>query len=98
MRPQLGLLLVLGACGSSGVGNIEGKYYNTSTGDFALELKGGKVVSAQGLMQGMELAYRVRGDSLVLDNPRTPDSEDLVLGIEKDGSLSAGLLGSIKRK
>ena len=93
--PLVLLVGILPACG--GPSDIEGKYYNTVSGEFAMELKDGKVLSGQG-MEGMNLVYRVRGDSLVLDDLKTPDPEDLVLGIGKDGSLSAGPLGSVKKK
>lgn len=50
------------ACGSS----IDGKYYNAWSGEYAMELKNGKVTWAQGLMEGMKLRYEVKGDSLYI--------------------------------
>jgi hypothetical protein len=95
--PVLSLALLAGlasACTSRG---IEGKYYNTGSGEFAMELKGGRVVQGQG-MEGMEMTYEVRGDSVILRNLKAGPDEILVLMREKDGTLSAGILGSLRKK
>lgn len=93
LAPSLLLTLAVAACASG----VEGKYYNTVTGEFAMELKAGKVVSAQG-MEGMELIYTVKKDSLFVYPKAGSVDQALPLQIMKDGSLSAGPLGSIKRK
>ena len=83
------------AC-SSGSG-IEGKYYNSNSGEFAMELKGGKVLSMQGQNeQGM--TYEVRGDSLVIHAPGGGLADEMTFGIESDGTLSLGILGSLTKK
>jgi hypothetical protein len=95
--PVLSLTLLAGlasACTSAG---IEGKYYNTRSGEFAMELKGGRVVQGQG-MEGIDMTYEVRGDSVILRNLKAGPDEVLVLMREKDGTLSAGILGSLRKK
>ena len=95
--PVVSLALLAGlasACTSSG---IEGKYYNARSGEFAMELKGGRVVQGQG-MEGMEMTYEVRGDSVILRNLKAGPDEMLVLMREKDGTLSAGILGSLRKR
>jgi len=86
-------LLLATACGSG----IEGKYYNSVSGEYALELKGGKVTYAQGILEGQNLVYEVRGDSLVIRPPQGGADEELTFGIESDGSLSLGFLGSLTK-
>jgi hypothetical protein len=49
--PTLALSAALTTACASG-GGIEGKYYNSMSGEFAMELKGGKVVSMQGAREG----------------------------------------------
>lgn len=95
-RPLTGLILALtlAACTPSG---IEGKYYNTATGEFAMELKGGKVISMQGQESG-DLTYEVKGDSLVIHAGPNGFVNGMTFGIEKDGTLSLGILGSLTRK
>ena len=77
-------------------GGIDGKYYNSASGEFALELKGGQV-----LMQGQEghpLTYEIKGDSLVIHDPQGGMVDRMTFGIEKDGTLSLGILGSLTKK
>ncbi len=57
-----GLLVLAVGCGSSG---LDGRYYNSVTGEFAMELKGGKVVEGQG-MPSDQLTYQVRGDTVFI--------------------------------
>jgi hypothetical protein len=90
----LALLVMLPAGCSSG-GGIEGKYYN-SAGEYALELKGGKVTFMQG-QEGRAATYEVRGDSLVIHDPRGL-ADQMTFGIEKDGTLSLGILGSLTKR
>lgn len=75
---------------------IEGKYYNSATGEFAMELAGGKVVSMQG-QGGPGMTYEVRGDSLVIHDAGRGIADELTFGIERDGSLSLGPLGSLTK-
>ena len=89
------LILAAGLTIGCGAG-VEGKYYNAQTGEFAMELKGGKVLMAQG-MGGIEMTYTVHGDSVILHGPGGAD-DMLVVMRQRDGSLSAGLLGSLKKK
>ena len=96
-EPAFTLALLAGLASACGSGGIEGKYYNTRSGEFAMELKGGRVVQAQG-MEGSDLTYEVRGDSVILRNLKAGPEEILVLTREKDGSLSAGILGSLRKK
>jgi hypothetical protein len=77
-------------------GGIEGKYYNSSSGEFAMELSGGKVLSMQG-QEGRPMTYEVRGDSLVIHDPRGGMADQMTFGIEKDGTLSLGILGSLTK-
>jgi len=81
----------------TGGGGIEGKYYNSTSGEFAMELRGGKVLSAQG-QEGRALTYEVKGDSLVIHDPRGGFADAMTFGIEKDGTLSLGILGSLTKK
>ena len=48
--------------------------------------------------QGKDLTYEVRGDSVIERNPKAGPDGMLVLTREKDGSLSAGMLGSLRKK
>jgi hypothetical protein len=89
------LAVLLSACASGG-GGIEGKYYNSRTGEFALELRNGKVVSMQG-QEGRAMTYEVLGDSLFIHDPRG-FADQMTFGIERDGSLSLGILGSLTKK
>jgi len=90
------LALVTVGCASGGRG-VEGKYYNSTSGEFALELSGGNVVSMQG-QEGRTLTYEVRGDSLVIHDPQHGFADAMTFGIEPDGRLSLGILGSLTKK
>ena len=90
------LAVLMSACGSGG-GGIDGKYYNSVSGEFAMELKGGKVVSMQG-QEGRPMTYEVKGDSLIIRDPRHGMADQMTLGIERDGTLSLGPLGSLTKK
>jgi hypothetical protein len=95
LTPTLALFAALAAGCSSG-GGIEGKYYNSGSGEFAMELSGGKVLSMQG-QEGRPMTYEVRGDSLVIHDPRGGMADQMTFGIEKDGTLSLGILGSLTK-
>lgn len=84
--------LLASACGSGG---IDGKYYNSASGEFAMELKGGRVITMQG-QEGRALTYAVKGDSLVISGQGMADG--MTFHIEKDGTLSLGILGSLTKK
>lgn len=91
----LALLLAgaVSACG--GAGGLEGRYYNARTGEFALELRGGKVVEGQGMQPG-EMIYEVRGDTVwVVPTPGSSDGLPFIR--EANGDLSLGILGSLTR-
>lgn len=90
------LVLVTAAC-TSGGGGIEGKYYNSTSGEFAMELSRGKVVSMQG-QEGREMTYDVRGDSLVIHDPQHGFADAMTFGIGQDGTLSLGILGTLTKK
>jgi hypothetical protein len=90
----LATFLVVG-CASSG--GIEGKYYNSRSGEFAMELKGGKALRVQGL-EDREMTYEVKGDSLIISDPAAGPDERLAFAIESDGTLSLGLFGSLTKK
>jgi hypothetical protein len=90
------VLLSALASACSGGSAIDGKYYNSTSGEFAMELAGGKVVSMQG--QGAQsMTYEVRRDSLVIHDPRHGMADEMTFGIERDGSLSLGPLGSLTK-
>jgi len=89
------VLAGLGAACSSG--GIEGKYYNTATGVFAFELKGGKVLNAQGVADGMLVNYTVRGDSVFIAPPGVEPGQALALAIKGDGVLDSGG-GSLQKR
>ncbi len=59
------MVLILALATGCGGGGVEGSYYNTVTGDFAFELKGGRVYTANG-EEDPNLKYEVRGDEVVL--------------------------------
>ena len=88
----LASLLLLAACGG---GSIEGRYYNSVTGEFAMELKGGKVISMQGV-EGENISYEVRGDSLYLLGAGGM-MEGVAFGVESNGDLSLGILGTLTK-
>ena len=43
------------------------------------------------------MTYEVRGDSLAIHDPRGGMADQMTLGIERDGTLSLGLLGSLTK-
>ena len=92
--PAAALLLaaLLTGCPSG----IEGKYYNQA-GVFVMEFKGGKVTMAPGGMQMMNATYEVKGDSIILKDPST-GQEAITLVRAKDGSIDAGMMGTLKKK
>jgi hypothetical protein len=92
---SLFLTALLAGCGGGG-GGVEGKYYNEA-GVFTMELKGGKVMMAPG-MQMLNANYEVKGDSIVLHDPSGGSDQLAVLVRQKDGSLNAGMLGTLKKK
>lgn len=89
------LAILTTAC--SGGGGIDGKYYNSRSGEFAMELRGGKVLTLQG-QEGRALTYEVKGDSLIIHDPRGGFVDQMTFGIEKDGTLSLGILGTLTKK
>lgn len=91
------MLLAAAVTACAGGGGIEGKYYNSKSGEFAMELKDGKAIDVQGL-EGVTLSYEVKGDSLVLRDPNGGPADQMTLGIESDGTLSFGPLGSLTKK
>jgi hypothetical protein len=97
-RHALPLLIAAGLASgcTPSTGSIEGKYYNAQTGQFTLELKGGKVLMPPG-MEMMNANYTVRGDSIMLTDPRGGGAVTALVR-QKDGSIDAGLLGTLKRK
>ncbi len=92
--PTLMVLAALAAACSSS--SIDGKYYNSMSGEFAMELEGGKVIEMQG-MEGRDLTYEVRGDSLVIHDAKGGFADQMTFGIESDGTLSLGILGSLTK-
>lgn len=90
---SLALVTALFLACSSGV---DGKYYNSETGEFAMELKDGEIHSMQG-MPDADLTYEVRGDSLVIHPRDARPGEEFTLSIGKDGTLSAGMLGTLTK-
>ena len=91
------IALVTGTAACLPGNSIDGKYYNSRSGVFAMELKAGKVTYVQG-QEGREMTYEVKGDSLVIHDPRGGFGDALTFGIEKDGTLSLGILGSLTKK
>lgn len=94
LYPLALLTAVTAACASAS--GIEGKYDNSASGEYAMELKGGKVTFMQG-QEGRALTYQVRGDSLVIHDPGRGFADQMTFGIEKDGTLSLGILGSLTK-
>lgn len=89
-------LLALLAAGCSGGSSVDGKYYNSASGEFAMELSRGNVLSMQG-QDAHALTYEVRGDSLVIHDPQHGMADGMTFGIERDGTLSLGILGSLTK-
>lgn len=76
---------------------IEGKYFNSRSGELAMELTGGKVVYAQG-QEGRALTYEVKGDSLVIHDPQGGLGDGMTFGINQDGTLSLEPLGTLTKR
>lgn len=89
----LGLLVLVAGCG--GASGLEGRYYNSVTGEFAMELKGGKVVEGQG-MPSNELSYEVRGDTVFIR-----EGQGMIEGLYfirmPNGDLSLEPLGTLTK-
>jgi len=97
-RPWAIVAVLVFAIGcSGGAGGLDGKYYNSASGEFAMELSGGKVISMQG-QEGHTLTYEVRADSLVIHDPQHGFADGMTFGIQPDGTLSLGILGSLTKK
>lgn len=96
MLNALGAVLLVGplACSSN---SVDGKYYNSASGEFALELSHGKVIAMQGEPAG-GITYEVKADSLVLHDPRHGLADEMTFHIQRDGSLSLGILGTLTKK
>lgn len=92
----LALALMLGAAACSS-NSLDGKYYNSASGEFAMELSHGKVTAMQGEPAG-GMTYEVRADSLVLHDPRHGLADQMTFRIQRDGSLSLGILGTLTKK
>lgn len=92
----LALALSIGAVACSS-NSLDGKYYSTASGEFAMELSHGKVLALQGQPAG-GMTYEVRADSLVLHDPGHGLADQMTFHIEKDGSLSLGILGTLTKK
>jgi hypothetical protein len=92
----LAVSLVLGAAACSS-NSLDGKYYNSASGEFALELSHGKVLAMQGEPYG-GMTYEVRADSLMIHDPRHGLADEMTFHIEHDGSLSLGILGTLTKK
>ncbi|HEX5179424.1 MAG TPA: hypothetical protein VFW04_08855 [Gemmatimonadaceae bacterium] len=84
----------LTACGSS---SVDGKYYSNASGEFAMELSHGKVLSMEG-QPASHLTYEVHSDSVILHDPEHGLADHMAFHIEKDGSLSLGILGTLTKK
>ncbi len=90
-------LILTGFAAACSSGGIEGKYYNTSSGAFAFELKGGRVLNAQGAVDELLMNYTVRGDSLFIAPAGVEVGQALALAIKGDGVLDSGI-GSLKKR
>lgn len=84
----------LTACSGS---SLDGKYYSSASGEFAMELSHGKVMSMQG-QPGSQMTYEVRADSLILHDPQHGLADGMTFHIQRDGSLSLGILGTLTKK
>lgn len=92
---MLAASLVFGAAACSSH-SLDGKYYNSTSGEFAMELSHGKVLSMQGEPSGT-MTYEVRSDSLMIHDPRHGLADEMTFHIERDGSLSLGILGTLTK-
>ena len=93
----LAAVLTAGALSACSSNRLDGKYYNSATGEFAMELSGGKVVAMEG-QPTSNLTYDVRADSLVIHDPQHGLADQMTFHIERDGSLSLGILGTLTKK
>ena len=89
--------LVAGALAACSGSSLDGKYYNSASGEFAMELSHGKVLAMEG-QPGSQMTYEVRADSLVLHDPQHGLADQMTFHIERDGSLSLGILGTLTKK
>ena len=100
-RPSVRLLfaafLLAGTGSGCSRGGIEGKYYNTSTGAFAFELKDGQVLNVEGNPGPLPMVYSVRGDSVFLAPPGMPAGQALALAIKGSGILDTEA-GSLRKR
>ncbi|HJR35221.1 MAG TPA: hypothetical protein VJ817_09755 [Gemmatimonadales bacterium] len=96
-RALVASFLLAGAAAACSGGGIEGKYYNTSTGAFAFELKDGQVLNADGTPGPLPMVYTIRGDSVFLAPPGIPAGEALALAIKGNGILDTEA-GSLRKQ
>lgn len=89
---MLGLLVPAAGCDGSG---LDGRYYNSVTGEFAMELKGGKVVEGQG-MPSNQMTCEVRGDTVFIMEGKGM-AEGLYCIRLPNGDLSLEPLGTLTR-
>ena len=91
-----GILLMLGglvtACGNGG---LEGRYYNSSTGEFALELQSGGKLEMQGAV-GEGLTYEVKADTVFIKGGRGL-AEGMYFIRLPNGDLSLEPLGTLTK-
>jgi len=97
-RLPASLILAVALTAACGGGGVDGKYYNTASGEFAFELKGGKVIGATGMMSGLDLVYQVKGDSLYLGEKGGSKDDTMVFGVKPGGVLDLGIMGSLTKK
>lgn len=91
------IALVAGALTACSGSSLDGKYYNSASGEFAMELSHGKVLAMEG-QPGTQMTYEVRADSLILHDPQHGLADQMTFHIEHDGSLSLGILGTLTKK
>ena len=96
LGPAAGILTLLGGlltgCGNSG---LEGRYYNASTGEFALELRSGGKVEMQGA-EGEGLTYEVKADTVFIKGGRGL-AEGMYFIRLPNGDLSLEPLGTLTK-
>lgn len=85
--------LALAGCGSG----VDGKYYDTGNGKLVLELRGGRAYPAESA-DTATLVYTVTKNTVVIRRAAQPNGDALVYNRRADGTLDAGILGSIRRK
>lgn len=88
-------LALLAGCG--GAGGIEGRYFNTQSGDFAFELKNGKVYSFTG-EEDPSLEYEVRGDKVVVRPRGESLMGEMVFTRQGGGELSLAGMMTLKKE